>query len=155
MRFRLCSPLWTTETGSVIYDSSFCYGNGNVFIGCVNGTLSAIRASLKLEYRLLALVTSVFALVLGTAVAVPLLVYALAVPAQAAVSISLAAVGATALIGAIARLPHAPGELVEHVAEAEAVEAEADEPVPAQPFLDHAAALLIYKVMGIVDRSRL
>lgn len=36
--------LWTAETGSVIYDSSFCYSEGIVFIGCVDGTFSAIRA---------------------------------------------------------------------------------------------------------------
>jgi hypothetical protein len=27
--------IWQTDTGSVIYDSSFCFGGGNVFIGCV------------------------------------------------------------------------------------------------------------------------
>jgi outer membrane protein assembly factor BamB len=47
--------LWTADTGSVIYDSSFCFGGGNVFIGCVNGTASAIRAAdgkLLWQYRL-------------------------------------------------------------------------------------------------------
>jgi outer membrane protein assembly factor BamB len=47
--------IWTAETGSVIYDSSFCFGGGNVFIGCVNGTASAIRAAdgkLMWRYRL-------------------------------------------------------------------------------------------------------
>ena len=48
---------WTADTGSVIYDSSFCYGGdkgggGNVFIGCVNGVLSAINAgSGKIDYQ--------------------------------------------------------------------------------------------------------
>jgi outer membrane protein assembly factor BamB len=54
---------WTAETGSVIYDSSFCFGGGtgekqtggNVFIACVNGTLSALNADtgkIDWQYRL-------------------------------------------------------------------------------------------------------
>jgi outer membrane protein assembly factor BamB len=50
---------WTAETGSVIYDSSFCFGGsgggGNVFIGCVSGVLSAINAEsgkIEWQYRL-------------------------------------------------------------------------------------------------------
>ena len=47
---------WQAETGSVIYDSSFCFGGdpqaGNVFIACVNGTLSAINADTgKIDYQ--------------------------------------------------------------------------------------------------------
>ncbi len=50
---------WQGETGSVIYDSSFCVGGKpgprgaeNVFIGNVNGTLNAINARTgKLEYQ--------------------------------------------------------------------------------------------------------
>jgi len=47
--------LWQADVGSVIYDSSFCYGGGNVFIGCVNGTFNAIDAGsgkLQWQYRL-------------------------------------------------------------------------------------------------------
>ena len=47
--------VWTTETGAVIYDSSFCFGGGNVFIGNVNGTLNAINAAdgkLAWQYRM-------------------------------------------------------------------------------------------------------
>jgi outer membrane protein assembly factor BamB len=39
----------------VIYDSSFAWGGGNVFIGCVNGILSAIDAAtgkINWQYRL-------------------------------------------------------------------------------------------------------
>jgi outer membrane protein assembly factor BamB len=46
---------WTAETGSVIYDSSFCFGGGNVFIGNVNGTLNAINAAdgkIAWQYRM-------------------------------------------------------------------------------------------------------
>jgi outer membrane protein assembly factor BamB len=50
---------WKADTGSVIYDSSFCFGgekeNGTVFIGCVNGTLSALDADsgqIAWQYRL-------------------------------------------------------------------------------------------------------
>ncbi len=46
---------WQADTGSEIYDSSFCYGGGNVFIGNVNGTLNAIRANdgkVQWQYRL-------------------------------------------------------------------------------------------------------
>lgn len=46
---------WTTDTAAVIYDSSFCFGGGNVFIGNVNGTLNSIRASdgkIEWQYRL-------------------------------------------------------------------------------------------------------
>jgi outer membrane protein assembly factor BamB len=35
---------WIAETRMVIYDSSFCFGGGNVFIGNVNGTVNAINA---------------------------------------------------------------------------------------------------------------
>ena len=47
--------LWETPTGSVIYDSSCAFGGGNVFIGSVDGTFSALRASdgaLQWQYRL-------------------------------------------------------------------------------------------------------
>jgi outer membrane protein assembly factor BamB len=46
---------WEADTGSVIYDSSFCFGGGNVFIGCVDGTFSAIDANtgkIQWQYRL-------------------------------------------------------------------------------------------------------
>lgn len=33
---------WEAGTGSVIYDSSFCEGNGMVLIGCVNGVVTAL-----------------------------------------------------------------------------------------------------------------
>ena len=47
---------WQADTGSVIYDSSFCFGGigggGNVFIACVNGVLSSINAeSGKIEWQ--------------------------------------------------------------------------------------------------------
>jgi putative ABC transport system permease protein len=61
-----------TSRARQVYDATVLHAMG--------ARLSAIRASLKLEYRLLALVTSVFAVVLGTAVAVPLLVYRLELP---------------------------------------------------------------------------
>jgi outer membrane protein assembly factor BamB len=35
---------WIADTGSVIYDSSFAFGGGRVFIGCVNGVLNCINA---------------------------------------------------------------------------------------------------------------
>lgn len=38
------NKLWETPTGSVIYDSSCAMGGGNVYIGCVNGIFSAVRA---------------------------------------------------------------------------------------------------------------
>jgi outer membrane protein assembly factor BamB len=47
--------IWQADTGSVIYDSSFCFGGGNVFIGCVDGTFNAIRADdgkIAWQYRL-------------------------------------------------------------------------------------------------------
>ena len=47
--------VWQADTGSVIYDSSFAYGGGNVFIGCVDGTFSAIDAQsgkMQWQYRL-------------------------------------------------------------------------------------------------------
>lgn len=46
---------WETPTGSVIYDSSCAWGGGNLFVGCVNGTFSALRAEdgkLAWQYRL-------------------------------------------------------------------------------------------------------
>jgi outer membrane protein assembly factor BamB len=46
---------WTTETGAVIYDSSFAYGGGHVFIGNVNGTLNALDAAsgkIAWQYRM-------------------------------------------------------------------------------------------------------
>jgi len=46
---------WTCGTGSEIYDSSFAWGGGNVFIGRVDGVLSAIDAKtgkLQWQYRL-------------------------------------------------------------------------------------------------------
>jgi outer membrane protein assembly factor BamB len=39
------AKLWETPTGSVIYDSSSAWGNGNIYIGSVNGIFSAIRAT--------------------------------------------------------------------------------------------------------------
>ena len=48
---------WITETGSVIYDSSFCHGGGNggggyVFIANVNGTLNCLSADTgKIEWQ--------------------------------------------------------------------------------------------------------
>ncbi|MBC8104447.1 MAG: PQQ-binding-like beta-propeller repeat protein [Cytophagales bacterium] len=36
---------WETPTGSVIYDSSCVASGGTVFVGCVNGTFSALRQS--------------------------------------------------------------------------------------------------------------
>lgn len=39
------AKLWETPTGSVIYDSSCAWGNGNVYIGSVNGIFSAIKAT--------------------------------------------------------------------------------------------------------------
>jgi outer membrane protein assembly factor BamB len=46
---------WTAETGAVIYDSGFCFGGGNVFIGNVDGTLNALRAAdgkVQWKYRM-------------------------------------------------------------------------------------------------------
>ena len=47
----------------------------------------------------------------GSILAVPLLVYALAVPPQEAVSVSLGAVGATSLMGAVQRVPRGEVEM--------------------------------------------
>jgi putative ABC transport system permease protein len=58
-----------TSRARQVYDATVLHALG--------ARLTAIRASLNLEYLLLAVVTSVFALVLGTAIAVPLLVYQL------------------------------------------------------------------------------
>jgi outer membrane protein assembly factor BamB len=47
--------IWQADTGSVIYDSSFAYGGGNVFIGCVDGTFNALSADtgeMQWQYRL-------------------------------------------------------------------------------------------------------
>lgn len=47
--------VWQTDTGSVIYDSSFAYGGGNVYIGCVEGIFNAINAvdgKMMWQYRL-------------------------------------------------------------------------------------------------------
>lgn len=47
--------LWDTPTGSVIYDSSCAFGAGNIYVGSVNGTFSAIRAEdgvMQWQYRL-------------------------------------------------------------------------------------------------------
>lgn len=47
--------IWTADTGSVIYDSSFAFGGGNVYIGCVEGIFNAIRAEdgkVMWQYRL-------------------------------------------------------------------------------------------------------
>jgi len=47
--------LWTCDTGSVIYDSSFAFAGGNVFIGCVSGQFNAIDAAtgkMVWQYRL-------------------------------------------------------------------------------------------------------
>ncbi|MGB7161488.1 MAG: PQQ-binding-like beta-propeller repeat protein [Tepidisphaeraceae bacterium] len=47
--------LWQCDTGSVIYDSSFAFAGGNVFIGCVAGEFNAIDASsgkIVWKYRL-------------------------------------------------------------------------------------------------------
>lgn len=46
---------WEAATGAVIYDSSCVRGGSNIYVGCVNGTLSALRASdghLEWQYRL-------------------------------------------------------------------------------------------------------
>jgi len=50
---------WKADTGSVIYDSSFCYGGkeggGAVSIACVNGTLTNLDAQsgkIVWQYRL-------------------------------------------------------------------------------------------------------
>jgi outer membrane protein assembly factor BamB len=48
---------WTTETGSVIYDSGFCADatGEHVFIGNVNGTLNCLRAAdgqIAWQYRM-------------------------------------------------------------------------------------------------------
>jgi outer membrane protein assembly factor BamB len=46
---------WQTDTDSVIYDSSFCFGGGNVFIGNVGGVLNSIDANtgkIEWQYRL-------------------------------------------------------------------------------------------------------
>ena len=43
------------DTGSVIYDSSFAFAGGNVFIGCVSGQFNAIDAAtgkIVWKYRL-------------------------------------------------------------------------------------------------------
>jgi len=37
--------VWESSAGAVIYDSSFAFGGGNVFIGSANGTVSAFGAS--------------------------------------------------------------------------------------------------------------
>ena len=46
---------WDSPTGAVIYDSSCAKGGANVYVGSVNGTLSALRATdgkLEWQYRL-------------------------------------------------------------------------------------------------------
>ncbi len=37
--------VWETPTGSVIYDSSAAWGGGNIYVGSVDGTFSALRAT--------------------------------------------------------------------------------------------------------------
>lgn len=47
--------LWDTPTGAVIYDSSCAFAAGNIYVGSVNGTFSAIRAgdgAMQWQYRL-------------------------------------------------------------------------------------------------------
>jgi outer membrane protein assembly factor BamB len=47
--------LWQRDVGSVIYDGGFCFGGGNVFIGCVSGVFNAIDATtgkIAWQYRL-------------------------------------------------------------------------------------------------------
>ena len=47
--------LWQCDTGSVIYDSSFAFAGGNVFVGCVSGQFNAIDAAtgkIVWKYRL-------------------------------------------------------------------------------------------------------
>ena len=47
--------VWETPTGSVIYDSSFAFGGGNLYLSAVDGTLCAVRAAdgtLQWRYRL-------------------------------------------------------------------------------------------------------
>jgi outer membrane protein assembly factor BamB len=43
--------IWEVPTGSVIYDSSSAWGNGNIYIGSVNGVLSSIRSDGKLQWQ--------------------------------------------------------------------------------------------------------
>ncbi len=46
---------WEHETGHVVYDSSFCWANGQVVIGCVDGTVQSYDAATgerKWEYKL-------------------------------------------------------------------------------------------------------
>ncbi len=46
---------WVVPTGSVIYDSSCAFGGGNLFVGCVDGTFSAVRIAdgkVAWQYRL-------------------------------------------------------------------------------------------------------
>ncbi|MDX1933652.1 MAG: PQQ-binding-like beta-propeller repeat protein [Capsulimonadales bacterium] len=47
--------IWEQPTGSVIYDSSCAFGGGNIYVGGVDGTFSALRAddgSVLWQYRL-------------------------------------------------------------------------------------------------------
>ena len=37
--------LWQRNVGGVIYDGGFCFGGGNVFVGCVDGVFNAINAT--------------------------------------------------------------------------------------------------------------
>jgi outer membrane protein assembly factor BamB len=46
---------WETPTGSVIYDSSCAFSGGNVYVGCVDGTFSALSVAdgkIAWQYRL-------------------------------------------------------------------------------------------------------
>lgn len=46
---------WEKETGHVVYDSSFCWADGQVVIGCVDGTVQSYDAAtgeLKWQYKL-------------------------------------------------------------------------------------------------------
>jgi putative ABC transport system permease protein len=79
-----------TSRARQVYDATVLHALG--------ARLTAIRASLNLEYLLLAVVTSVFALVLGTAIAVPLLVYQLKLPLTFPLWPAVLAAGGVSLI---------------------------------------------------------
>lgn len=73
-----------------IYDATILH--------CIGTKLGDIRKSLHLEYLLLALITSVFAILLGSAIAIPLLHWRLKLPSQDLIWMGAATAFAVSLI---------------------------------------------------------
>ena len=64
-----------TSSTRQVYDATILHSLG--------ARLTAIRNSLRLEYLLLALITSLFAIAMGSSIAIPMLLYRLKLPAEA------------------------------------------------------------------------